>query len=158
VPIHVDAIDRQIVARLIADGRASASEISRSLEGVSQRAVRYRLERLLRYDVIQVGAVVDPHALGLDVIADVFIEVAPGEVQQVARQLVEAESVSYVAASIGQGDLSIQVCARDATELARIVTDVVESIPGVRSTRTVMVPWKLKDVHQWQIPAAATDE
>ena len=158
MPIHVDAIDRQIVARLIADGRASASEISRSLEGVSQRAVRYRLERLLRYDVIQVGAVVDPHALGLDVIADVFIEVAPGEVQQVARQLVEAESVSYVAASIGQGDLSIQVCARDAAELARIVTDVVESIPGVRSTRTVMVPWKLKDVHQWQIPAAATDE
>ena len=157
MPLRLDAIDRQIVARLIANGRASASDISRSLAGVSQRAVRYRLERLQRNDVIRVGAVIDPHAIGLDVIADVFIEVAPGEVQQVARRLVDLQSVSYVAASIGQGDLSIQVCARDGAELARIVAEVVAAIPGVRSTRTVMVPWKLKDVHQWQIPAAATD-
>jgi Lrp/AsnC family transcriptional regulator for asnA, asnC and gidA len=158
VPLRLDAIDRQIVARLIANGRASASDISRSLPGVSQRAVRYRLERLQRNDVIRIGAVIDPHAIGLDVIADVFIEVAPGEVQQVARRLVDLQSVSYVAASIGQGDLSIQVCARDTGELARIVAEVVAAIPGVRSTRTVMVPWKLKDVHQWQIPAAATDD
>jgi Lrp/AsnC family transcriptional regulator for asnA, asnC and gidA len=157
VPLRLDAIDRQIVARLIANGRASASDISRSLEGVSQRAVRYRLERLQRHGVMRVGAVVDPHAIGFDVIADVFIEVAPGEVQQVARRLVDLERVSYVAASIGQGDLSIQICARDGAELERLVADVVRAIPGVRSARTVMVSWKLKDVHQWQIPAAAVD-
>jgi DNA-binding Lrp family transcriptional regulator len=158
VPLRLDTIDRQIVARLIADGRASASDISRSLSGVSQRAVRYRLQRLERYGVIRVGAVVDPHAIGLGVIADVFIEVAPGAVQQVARHLVDLERVSYVAASIGQGDLSIQVCAHDDAELARIVAEVVHAIPGVRSTRTVMVSRKFKDVHEWQIPAAAVDD
>lgn len=157
MPFRLDAIDRQICARLIVDGRASASDISRSLDGVSQRAVRYRLERLQRHGVMRVGAVVDPHAIGLHVIADVFIEVAPGEVRQVARRLVDLERVSYVAASIGQGDLSIQVCARDGAELARIVSEVERANPGIRSTRAVIVSWKFKDVHQWQIPAAALD-
>jgi len=152
VPFRLDAIDRQICARLIVDGRASASDISRSLDGVSQRAVRYRLERLQRHGVMRVGAVVDPHAIGLDVIADVFIEVAPGEVRQVARRLVDLEQVSYVAASIGQGDLSIQVYAHDNQELLRFVDEVVGRLDGVLRTRTVMVPWKLKDVYEWQIP------
>jgi len=158
VPLHLDAIDRQIVARLMADGRTSAAAISRTLTGVSERAVRYRIERLIDGGVIVVGVVVDPQALGLGVIADVFIEVAPGEVRNVAQRLVACEAVSYVAASIGQGDLSIQVCAHDADELARIVSEVVASIAGIRHTRTVLVPWKLKDVHQWQIPAAAVND
>jgi Lrp/AsnC family transcriptional regulator, regulator for asnA, asnC and gidA len=158
VPLRLDAIDRQIVSRLMADGRASAAAISRTLPGVSERAVRYRIERLIAGGVITVGAVVDPQALGLRVVADVFIEVAPGEVRDVARRLVASEAVSYVAASIGQGDLSIQVCAHDTDELARLVSEVVGSIAGVMATRTVMVPWKLKDVHQWQIPAAAVDD
>ena len=150
--ITLDAIDRQIVALLVRDGRASAAEMSRALN-VSERTVRYRVERLLAADVMQVSAIVSPQALGFRVIADVFVEVAPGEVERVARQLVRCESVSYVAASIGKGDLSIQVCARDADELAHIVGKVVGSIPGVQHTRTVLVPWKLKDVYEWQIPA-----
>jgi Lrp/AsnC family transcriptional regulator, regulator for asnA, asnC and gidA len=153
MPAALDATDQQIVALLVRDGRASAAQISRALEDVSERSVRYRMERLLRDGVIHVGAVVDPHALGFDVIADVFIEVAPGEVDRVARRLVGCEHVSYVAASIGKGDLSIQVCARDAAELERIVGKVVGSIPGVLQTKTVLVPWKLKDVYEWQIPA-----
>ena len=152
MPRALDAIDRRIIALLVRDGRAGAAQISRALVGVSERAVRYRVERLLRDGVIHVVAVLDPHALGFDVIADVFIEVAPGEVDRVARRLVDYQHVSYVAASIGKGDLSIQVCARDAEELERIVGKVVGSIPGVLHTKTVLVPWKLKDVYEWQIP------
>jgi Lrp/AsnC family transcriptional regulator, regulator for asnA, asnC and gidA len=153
LPNPLDATDQQIVALLVRDGRAGAAQISRALGGVSERSVRYRMERLLRDGVIHVGAVVNPHALGYDLIADVFIEVAPGEVDRVARRLAGCEHVSYVAASIGKGDLSIQVCARDAAELERIVGKVVGSIPGVLQTKTVLVPWKLKDVYEWQIPA-----
>ena len=80
---------------------------------------------------------------------------APGEVDRVARRLVGYEQVSYVAASIGKGDLSIQVCRRDADELERIVDKVVGIHPGVLRTKTVLVPWKLKDVYEWQIPAVA---
>jgi len=124
---------------------------------VSERTVRYRVERLLRAGVMRVSAVVSPSALGYRVIADVFIEVTPGNVERVAMRLVGCEHVSYVAASIGRGDLSIQICAHDEAELARIVEKVVAAIPGVRRTRTALVPWKLKDVYEWQIPPELAD-
>ena len=46
----------------------------------------FRIERLIGCGVIQVGAVVNPQALGLDVIADVFLEVALGRVREVAER------------------------------------------------------------------------
>lgn len=151
-PVHIDDVDRRIVAALIADGRASAAQIARAVGSVSGRAVRCRLQRLLDRGVLRISAVVDPRAVGYEIIADVFIEVGPGELRRVAERLVDHERVSYVAASIGQGDLSVQVCARDRDELAAIVADLVASIAGVRKAQTVLVPWKLKDVYQWQIP------
>ena len=158
VPFQVDHIDRQIVALLLKDGRMSCAAVARSIGRLSQRAVCYRIERLIRSGVIQVGAVVNPHALGLNVIADVFLEVAPGQVREVAERFAELEEVSYVAGSIGNGDLSIQVCVRDLQELLRFVDEVVGPMPGVTRTRTVLVPWKLKDVYQWSIPPSFDDE
>jgi Lrp/AsnC family transcriptional regulator for asnA, asnC and gidA len=156
-PVHIDEVDRRIVAALIANGRTSAAQIARAVGEVTERAVRYRLQRLMDRGVLRVSAIVDPRAVGYEVIADVFIEVAAGELRRVAERLVEHERVSYVAASIGQGDLSVQVCARDSDELAAIVTDLVASIAGVKKAQTVLVSWKLKDVYQWQIPPGVVD-
>ena len=91
-------------------------------------------------------------------IADVFLEVAPGQVRDVAERFAALPEVSFVAGSIGNGDLSIQVCLRDNDELRRFVDEVVGQMPGVTRARTVLVPWKLKDVHQWNIPRSSTDE
>jgi len=154
---RLDDIDRRIVAALLVDGRATAAEVSRALGGVSERAVRYRIQRLIDHEVVRVRAVVDPVAIGYELIADVFIEVAPGSLRSVAERLCEHPRVSYVAAAIGRGDLSIQVCAHDAAELAALVGELMASIPGVKAARTVLVPWKLKDVHQWHIPNEAPD-
>ena len=158
VSYRLDHIDRQIVALLLSDGRMSCAAIARSIGRLSQRAVGYRIDRLTRCGVIQVGAVVNPQALGLEVIADVFLEVALGKVREVAERFAALQEVSYVAGSIGNGDLSIQVCVRDAEELLRFVDGVVGTMPGVIRTRTVLVPWKLKDVYQWSIPRSFDDE
>jgi Lrp/AsnC family transcriptional regulator, regulator for asnA, asnC and gidA len=155
LPFTLDAIDRQIVALLLEDGRATSAEITRRIGHVSERAVRYRIERLTRSGVIRVSAVVNPQAVGFPIMADVLIEVAPGRLQDVAAQVVEFESVSYVAGSVGEGDLSIQVYARDTEELLRLVEEVIGKVPGVTRTKTVMVPWKLKDVYQWRVPEPA---
>jgi len=108
--------------------------------------------------VIRISAVVDPHAVGFSVIGDVLIDVAPGRLQDVAAQIVQFDNVSYVAGSVGEGDLSIQVYARDTEELLRFVNEVVGKIPGVTRTKTVIVPWKLKDVYQWHVPEGASEE
>jgi Lrp/AsnC family transcriptional regulator, regulator for asnA, asnC and gidA len=153
--VKLDAVDHAVVDLLVEDGRMPSAEIARRIGTVSERAVRYRIDRLVRSGVIQVAAIVDPHAVGFGVIADVLIDVVPGRLQDVAATILEFESVSYVAGSVGDGDLSVQVCARDTERLLRFVNEVIGRVPGVARTRTVMVPWKLKDVYQWHIPPDA---
>ncbi|MBU2601173.1 MAG: Lrp/AsnC family transcriptional regulator [Actinobacteria bacterium] len=153
--ITLDSTDRRIIACLQEDGRMSASDISRRLDGVPERTVRYRIERLSDRAVMHVGAIVDPKAIGYGVTADIWIEVVPDRLREVAGRLAEFEEVSYVAYSTGERDLSIQVYARDNESLHTFVSDVVGHIPGVTRTSTMLVPWKVKDVHQWRVPDKA---
>jgi Lrp/AsnC family transcriptional regulator for asnA, asnC and gidA len=153
VAATLDLTDRRIVSLLLRDGRLSSAEITRRLgDVVSERSVRYRIERLRKVGVIRVSAIVNPQALGYVVTGDVIIEVAAGKLRTIAEELTVFPNVSYVAASAGEGDLSIQVYAHDNQELLRFVDEVVGRLDGVLRTRTVMVPWKLKDVYEWQIP------
>ena len=154
----VDTVDRAIVDLLMDDGRMSSADIARRIGDVSERSVRYRLQRLIDQNIIRVSAIPAPQALGFSVVADVFIEVEPGHVMDVARQVMEHTCVSYVACSTGDRDLSIQVVARDNAELYRFVTEVVGKVPGVRKTSTVLVPLVLKDVYEWRIPASACSD
>jgi DNA-binding Lrp family transcriptional regulator len=59
---------------------------------------------------------------------------------------------------VGDGDLSIQVYARDTEELVRLSNEVIGSIPGVTRVRTIIVPWKLKEIYDWHLPAEIAEE
>jgi len=131
-----------------------ASEIARRVGGISERAVRYRIERVLDAGLIQITAVLNPRALGQSVVADVWLECESDSILEVARKMTEFENVSYVACAIGETDVSIQVLARDTGEVYRFVTEVIGKTPGVRKTTTSIVPLVLKDVYQWRIPAS----
>ena len=61
MPFSLDAIDREVVSLLLEDGRISSAEITRRIGHVSERAVRSRIERLIRTGVIRVSAIVNPH-------------------------------------------------------------------------------------------------
>ena len=152
---EIDTIDRAIIDLLMEDGRMSCAEIARRIEGLSERAVRYRIDRLIQQGLIRISAIVNPQAVGFPVVADVFLEVEPGQIMAVARKMAEYECVSYVACSTGDRDVSIQVVARDNAELYRFVTEVVGQVPGVRKTTTLLVPEVLKDVYEWRIPHRA---
>jgi Lrp/AsnC family transcriptional regulator for asnA, asnC and gidA len=147
-----DKIDIKIVNLLLEDGRMSASEMSRRVGDISERLIRYRIERMINAGVIQIGAVVNPEALGFTIRADIWLEVDADQVLEVAKKLVEFDSVTYVACGIGQNDVSIQLVAKDTAEIYYFVTEVVRKIPGVRKTTTSIVPIVLKDVYQWRIP------
>jgi Lrp/AsnC family transcriptional regulator for asnA, asnC and gidA len=125
---------------------------------VSERAVRYRIERMIRRGILRVGAILNPRALGYPVVADVVIEVEPGHVRDVAQTLAAYDCVSYVAGSTGERDVSIQVITRNNAELYDFVSDVVGKVPGVRRTTTFLVPLILKDVYQWRIPRNCVED
>jgi Lrp/AsnC family transcriptional regulator for asnA, asnC and gidA len=150
---RADSVDRAIVDLLIEDGRMSCTEIARRIGHVSERSVRYRIDRLVKEGVIRISAVVSPRSVGFPITADVFIDVEPGRIMDVARRLMKFDCVSYVACSTGENDVSIQIVARNNDELYDFVTRVVAAVSGVRKTTTVLLPVILKDVYQWSIPA-----
>lgn len=150
----IDKTDLKIIECLMEDGRIHAAEVARRIGNISERAIRYRIERMIENQIIQITAVVNPKAVGMTVVADVWLLCDSSAIQEVAHRMAEFENVSYVACSIGETDVSIQVLARDTAEVYRFVTEVIGKVPGVRKTTTSIVPLVLKDVYQWRIPPA----
>ncbi len=155
---ELDKIDKKIVDVLIEDGRLTSSEIARRLENVSERVVRYRITQLLDEGVIRISAVPNPKKLGYTVIADTKLQVESGRVLEVARALAELDRITYVGCSIGEGDVGVQIVARDNEELYNFITEVIGRMPGVIKTSTMIVPLILKDIHEWSIPDSAYEE
>jgi DNA-binding Lrp family transcriptional regulator len=156
--IKIDTIDKKISDLLIEDGRMSCSKIAARIGKITERAVRYRIERLIKNKIVAIHGNVQGEGLGLSVFADVFIEVEPSQVLKIAQKLAGFEAISYVACSTGQTDISIQVFAHDNNELFAFVTDTVAQIPGVKKTHISFVPLRIKDDHIWQIPSFCIQE
>ncbi|KPL81840.1 Lrp/AsnC family transcriptional regulator [Levilinea saccharolytica] len=149
---QIDEIDKRIADLLVENGELSCAEIAARLGTLTERAVRYRKERLVRQGFIRISAISSPRALGYTVTADVFIVVEPGQVLTVARHLSTYEQVTYVACSMGETDVSIQVVARSNEELHFFVTETIGKVTGVLRTTTMIVPLVIKNVYDWQIP------
>jgi Lrp/AsnC family transcriptional regulator for asnA, asnC and gidA len=149
---NFDKTDIKIVNLLLDDGRMPAAEVARRIGDISERAVRYRIDRMVEEGVIRVSAVAKPQAFGLTTIADVWLQVESDRILEVARKMAEFDNVSYVACGIGESDVSIQIVAKDTAEIYQFITEVVRKVPGVRKTTTSIVPLIIKDVYQWRIP------
>ena len=155
MPRTIDRIDREIVKLLLKDWRMPSAEIERRIGALTDRTVRDRIDRLLCDVIIHISAIVKRIPLGYPVSADVFIRVEAGRVREVADKLAAFDCVSYIACSIGEQDISIQVNARNNEELYRFATEVIGNMPGVASTNTVIVPLLLKSLSEWGIPESA---
>lgn len=145
----LDHTDQAIIALLNEDGRMSSAEIARRLKNVPSRTVSYRIDSLIERGIISVKAIVNPPALGYDVLADVFLEVEPGRVRAVAERVASLPEVSYVACATGESDVSISVRVRNNEELFNFVIDQISVIPGVRRTQSHLLPVKIKDIDSW---------
>lgn len=153
----LDRIDWKIITLLNEDGRMPSAEIARRVGNVSARTITNRIEALTRKGIINIRAVVNPKSVGYGVLADVFIEVEPGRVREVAEIVAEFSQVSYVACATGDTDISISVRARSIEELFEFVTEKLGKIPGVRRTQTYLLPLKIKDLDTWLPPKEFDD-
>jgi Lrp/AsnC family transcriptional regulator for asnA, asnC and gidA len=151
----IDAFDRSIIRLLQEDSRMPSAEIARRL-GVAERTVRARINRLVEDGIVKLVAIVNPSALGYDVTADIFLEVEPGRLEEVAQQLVAMEEVAYVGLTTGERDISIQVFVPSVDALYRFITEKLQRIPGVIGTTTYVVPRVLKWLHNWSLPSEST--
>jgi Lrp/AsnC family transcriptional regulator for asnA, asnC and gidA len=147
-----DSYDWKIIALLNEDGRMTSAEIARKLGGISARTVTNRINTLTEHGIINIRAVVNPEKVGYGVMADVFVEVEPGRVREVAHHAADLPEVSYVACATGESDVSISLRVRSIEELFEFVTEKLGKIPGVRRTQSYLLPLKIKDLDTWLPP------
>jgi Lrp/AsnC family transcriptional regulator for asnA, asnC and gidA len=148
----LDRTDWEIITLLNEDGRMSSTEISRRLSDVSARTVTNRINQLTNHGIINVRAVVNPESIGYSVMADVFIDVEPGRVREVAHKVAEFPEVTYAACAAGESDVSISIRVRTIEELFNFINENIGKIPGVRRTQSYILPLKIKDFDTWLPP------
>src|SRR5947209_11405609 len=89
-----DDVSKQIIEQLQEDGRRPYAAIGKAV-GLSEAAVRQRVQKLLDQGVMQIVAVTDPLTVGFRRQAMVGINVK-GDIEPVADALVEMDEVEYV--------------------------------------------------------------
>jgi len=147
-----DQTDWEIIALLNEDGRMPSAEVARRLGNVSSRTVNNRIKALTEQGIIDIRAVVNPEAVGYGVLADIYIEVEPGRVREIAELVAEFPQATYVACATGNSDVSISLRVRTIEELFHFVDQKLGKIPGVRRTHSYVLPLKLKDLDTWLPP------
>ncbi|TIC80869.1 Lrp/AsnC family transcriptional regulator [Nocardioides sp. GY 10127] len=145
----LDDVSKAIIEQLQQDGRRSYAAIGKVV-GLSEAAVRQRVQRLVESGVMQVVAVTDPLQLGFARTAMVGIR-CQGALEPVADALAEIDAVDYVVITAGSFDLLAEVVAESDEGLLDLVSHEIRSIPGVTSTETFMYLQLRKQTYSWGV-------
>ena len=143
----LDPIDHSLIRLLQQDGRRPYTQLAKEV-GLSEAAVRQRVQRLLDQGTMQIVAVTDPLQLGLARQAMIMIRVE-GDVRQVADQLEKIDQVDYLVLTAGSVDLIAEVVVSDDESLLELLNDKIRSVPGVVGTETIMYLALRKQTYQW---------
>ena len=146
-PVQLDEMSKQIIEHLQEDGRQSYATIGRAV-GLSEAAVRQRVQRLLDAEVMQIVAVTDPLQVGFRRQAMIGLRVA-GDITPVADALVQMPDVAYVVTTAGSFDLLVEVICEDDDHLLEVINRRIRAIPGVRHTETFVYLKLLKQFYNW---------
>lgn len=129
----------------------SSAEIARLL-GSPERTIRQRVNHLIDKEIIKPVAVVNAALFGYDLVVDILCEVEVTQRESVLSALRQIPEISYIAFSTGDQDLSIQALFKNSANMHEFITHKIYQIPGIRRTRTVLVPQIIKDTYQWLPP------
>jgi len=146
-PILLDDIDKAIIRELQIDGRAAYAKLGPAV-GLSQAAVRQRVQRLIESGAMQVVAVTDPLTLGFGLQAMIGISV-DGDLRAVAKALADNDEVSYAVITSGRFDLLLEVVCSDNEDLLQIINEVIRTTPGVRTTEVFTYLHLEKQTYAW---------
>jgi Lrp/AsnC family transcriptional regulator for asnA, asnC and gidA len=146
-PRGPDDIDKALITALQRNGRESYASLAK-IVGLSEAAVRQRVQRLLEDGVVQIVGVTDPMVMGFQRWAMIGI-VVEGDVRTVSDALVKIDEIDYVVLTAGSFDLLIEVVCEDDDRLLALLNDHVRSIPGVRSTETFVYLKLAKQTYAW---------
>ncbi|MEP6561287.1 MAG: Lrp/AsnC family transcriptional regulator [Nakamurella sp.] len=143
----LDDVSKRIIEQLQQDGRRPYATIASSV-GLSEAAVRQRVQRLVRSGVVQIVAVTNPLHVGFSRQAMIGIRV-DGALDPVVAAVSELTEVAYVVITAGSFDVLAEVVCEDDEHLLRIMNDRIRTIDGVRSTETFVYLELSKQTYTW---------
>ncbi|MDH6180567.1 Lrp/AsnC family transcriptional regulator for asnA, asnC and gidA [Microbacteriaceae bacterium SG_E_30_P1] len=146
-PVQLDDVSKGIIEQLQNDGRRSYAEIGKAV-GLSEAAVRQRVQKLTEAGVMQVVAVTDPMQLGFYRQAMVGICVT-GDTTRVAEQLGQLAAVDYVVLTAGSFDILAEVVCENDDDLIDLLNKQIRNIEGVQSTETFVYLRLHKQFYNW---------
>ena len=147
--VLIDDADRAIIEQLQEDGRRPYTHIAKAV-GLSEAAVRQRVQRLLDAGVMSVVAITDPLTVGMQRMAMIGLKVE-GDLRAVAKQLADIPQIDYVVIASGAYDIIVEVTCADDHDLLEILNDNIRSLPGVRSTDTFVLLQMVKQTYTWGV-------
>jgi Lrp/AsnC family transcriptional regulator for asnA, asnC and gidA len=144
---HLDEVSKLIIEQLQKDGRKSYAEIGKVV-GLSEAAVRQRVQKLTETGVLQIVAVTDPLKLGFSRQAMIGIRCV-GDSAQVADAIAKIPSVDYVVLTAGSFDVMAEVVCEDDDQLIELLNGKIRSLPGVISSETFVYLRLHKQFYNW---------
>jgi len=143
----LDEISKKIVEQLQDDGRRSYAEIGKAV-GLSEAAVRQRVQKLTDKGVMQIVAVTDPMQLGFYTQAMIGIRCS-GDVTELANSLSKLQEVDYLVITAGSFDLLVEVVCENDDSLITLLNSKIRKLPGVTSTETFVYLKLQKQFYNW---------
>ena len=144
--IVLDDVSRSIIEQLQQDGRRSYARIA-SAVGLSEAAVRQRVQRLLDAGVMQIVAVTDPMQLGFARQSLVGVRSA-GDARSVADRLANLPEVDYAVVTAGSFDVLLEIVCEDDDHLLDTIARI-RGVGGVESTETFVYLGLRKQTYAW---------
>jgi len=143
----LDDVSKQIIEQLQDDGRKSYSEIGKAV-GLSEAAVRQRVQKLTEKGVMQIVAVTDPVQLGFYTQAMVAIKCS-GDTTEIASALGKMPEVDYVVITAGSFDILVEIVCENDDSLIKIINSKIRRLAGVTSTETFVYLKLEKQFYNW---------
>ena len=147
-PAQLDDVSKAIIEQLQADGRRSYAEIGKAV-GLSEAAVRQRVQKLTDAGVMQVVAVTDPMQLGFYRQAMIGIRVTGDTTSGRRRSLAGISAVDYVVLTAGSFDILAEVVCENDEDLINLLNKQIRGIEGVQSTETFVYLKLHKQFYNW---------
>jgi Lrp/AsnC family transcriptional regulator for asnA, asnC and gidA len=144
--VAIDDVSKSIIEQLQIDGRKSYSAIG-NVVGLSEAAVRQRVQRLIESGVMQIVAVTDPLTVGFFRMAMLGMKV-DGDLQKVADQLASFPEIDYVVVTAGSFDVMAEVICEDDDHMLELLQRI-RNIPTVRSTESFVYLKLRKQLYNW---------
>jgi Lrp/AsnC family transcriptional regulator, regulator for asnA, asnC and gidA len=145
--ISLDSVAKGIIEQLQQDGRRSYAAIGKAI-GLSEAAVRQRVQRLTEAGVVQIVAVTDPLQLGFERQALIGLKTT-GDVNTLADTLAGIPEVDYVVITAGSFDVIAEVVCEDDDHLLQLLSTQIRSLDGVVATETFVYLKLRKQLYDW---------